>query len=56
MKTANDLDPLMYCSPRYFAFNQGIYELTIKDLLGIVKVMVQSFKGAAKDAPLNLNA
>ena len=49
------VDPLMYCFPRYFAFNRGTYELMVKDLLGINKVMVEALKDVAKGAPLNLN-
>ena len=40
-ETEDNIDPLMFCSPRYLVFNKGTYEqLMVKDLLGIVKVMV----------------
>ena len=45
----DDLDP---CSPRYFALNEGTYDLMVKDLLGHIKVMIESLKEVAKGAPL----
>ena len=33
----DDLDPFMFCSPRYFSFNEGTYDLMVNDLLGHVK-------------------
>ena len=32
-ETKDDVDPLMYCVPMYFAFNRGMYELMDKGLL-----------------------
>ena len=29
----NAMDPLIYCSPRYFAFTRGTYDLRVGDLL-----------------------
>ena len=55
-ETKDAVDPLMFCSPRPFAFNQGTYEVMVKDLLGIIKVTVESSKDLAKGEPLNLNA
>ena len=55
-ETEDDVDPLMYCSPRYFAFNRGTYDLMVKDLSGIVKVTIENLKEVGKGAPLNLNA
>ena len=46
------VDPLIYGSPQVF---RGTYELMVKDLLGINKVMVEALKDVAKGAPLNLN-
>ena len=31
------VDPFMYCSPRYFAFSRGTYDLMVNDLSGQVK-------------------
>ena len=50
------VDPLMDCSPKYFSFNRGAYELMVKNLLGIVYVMIESLKDVTKGAPLNLNS
>ena len=55
-ETEDDVDPLTYCSPRYFAFNRGTYDLMVKDLSGIVKVTIENLKEVGKGAPLNLNA
>ena len=49
--TKDDLDPFMFCSPRYFVFNEGTSDLMIKDLLGHVKITTEYLKEAAKGAP-----
>ena len=38
--TEDDFDPFMFCSPRYFVFNEGTYKLMVKDLLGHIKVTI----------------
>ena len=40
--TKDDLDPFMFCSPRYFVFNEGTYNVMVKDLLGHIKVVIES--------------
>ena len=50
------MDPFMFCSPRYFAFNEGTYGLTVKDLLGSVKFKVETLKDVAKGASLMMLA
>ena len=42
--------------PPSILFTQDTYELMVKDLLGINKVMVEALKDVAKGAPLNLSA
>ena len=46
------VDPFMYCSPRYFAFSRGTYNLMIKDLLGQVKITLEALRDVARGAPL----
>ena len=48
------MDPFMYFSPRYFAFTRDTYDLMLKDLLGLVKVAIETLKDVARGAPLNL--
>ena len=50
------VDPFMYCSPRYFAFSRGTYNLMVKDLLGQVKVTLEALRDVARGAPLSLHA
>ena len=52
----DDLDPFMFCSPRYFAFNEGTYKLMVNDLLGNIKVTIESLKETSKGAPLTILA
>ena len=54
--TEDNLDPFMFCLPRYFVFNEGTYDLMVKDLLGIFKVTVESLKDVAKGMLVNFNA
>ena len=52
----SDMDPSMFCSPIFFYFNPGTYELLVKDLLGIFMVTVESLEDVAQVTPVNLNA
>ena len=52
----DDLDPVTFCSPRYFAFNEGTYKLMVNDLLGNIKVTIESLKETSKGAPLTILA
>ena len=52
----DDLDPFMFCSPMYFAFNEGTYKLMVEDLLGHIKVTIESLKETSKGAPLTILA
>ena len=53
---AEEVDPFMYCSARYFAFTRGTYDLMLKDLSGQVKVTFDTLSAVARGAPLNLHA
>ena len=53
---AEEVDPFMYCSTRYFAFTIGMYDLMLKDLSGQVKVTFETLSAVARGAPLNLHA
>ena len=53
---AEEVDPFMYCSTRYFAFTRGTYDLMLKDLSGQVKVTFETLRSVARGAPLNLHA
>ena len=50
--TEDDVDPFIFCSPNYFAFNEGTCDVMVKDLLGDVKVMEKSLKKFTTCAPL----
>ena len=50
-----EVDPLMYCSTRYFVFTRGTYDLMVKDWSGQVKVTFETLSVVARGAPLNLH-
>ena len=52
----DDLDPFLFCSPRYSAFNEGMYKLMVNDLLGNIKVTIESLKETSNGAPLTILA
>ena len=52
---AEEVDPFMYCSARYFAFTRSTYDLMLRDFSGQVKVTFETLSVVARGAPLNLH-
>ena len=49
------VDPFMFCSPTYFAFIRGTYDLTVNDLLRKVKGIFETSSDVARGAPPKLH-
>ena len=48
------LNPFIFCSSRFYAFDQGTYGFMVNDLLEVLKVTVDTLKGVNILSPLNL--
>ena len=56
VETKDGVDSFMFCSPRYFEFNEGMYDLMVNDLLGYIKGTIESLKDASKSVLLMMLA